>query len=332
MKICVLGAGSWGIALSLHLRLAGHEVSVWEHQPAKAEDLKRKRENPKLLPGVLLPTEVLVGSNLGEVLVGREGVVIALPSHVVGATLAEVRSHLPKGAWVACASKGLEEGTDLRMSEVLKKNLKNEHSITAISGPSHAEEVSKRMPTTVVAASEQPEASRRVQEAFHSDYFRVYTSSDLLGVELAGALKNVIAIAAGITDGLGLGDNSKAAIMTRGLHEMTRLGLAMGAQAPTFAGLAGMGDLIVTCTSRHSRNRLLGEKLGKGTSIDQALGEMVMVAEGVRTSRAAVDLAQKYRIEMPITQEVFAVLFKGKSAKEAAKSLLSRSAKAENEY
>jgi glycerol-3-phosphate dehydrogenase (NAD(P)+) len=187
------------------------------------------------------------------------------------------------------------------------------------------------MPTTVVAASSNPSLSKTVQGAFHSDYFRVYTSADITGVELGGALKNVIAIAAGISDGLGLGDNSKAALMTRGLHEITRLGVALGAQASTFSGLAGMGDLIVTCCSHHSRNRLLGEKIGKGASLEQALNEMVMVAEGVKTSHAAVELARKAKVEVPITEEVFKVLFERKNAREAVKSLLSRTAKPETD-
>jgi glycerol-3-phosphate dehydrogenase (NAD(P)+) len=331
MKLSVLGAGSWGIALSLHLKRAGHEVTLWDHDTVKADQLARERENKKLLPGVLLPEEITVVSDMERALWEREGVVIAVPSHVVRSTSEKASANWPRGAWVVCASKGLEEESHLRLSEVLKQSLKSEALIAVLSGPSHAEEVSRKMPTTVVAASADAGLSKKVQEAFHSDYFRVYTSTDVAGVELGGSLKNVIAIAAGITDGLGLGDNSKAAIMTRGLHEITRLGVALGAQAQTFAGLAGMGDLIVTCTSRHSRNRLLGEKMGKGASLDQALKEMVMVAEGMKTSHAALELAQQLKVEVPITLEVYEVLFKGKPAKEAARSLLARSAKPEQE-
>ncbi len=217
------------------------------------------------------------------------------------------------------------------MSEVLKQSLNNESLIAVLSGPSHAEEVSRKMPTTVVAASADKGLSKTVQTVFHSDYFRVYTSHDVAGVELGGSLKNVIAIAAGITDGLGLGDNSKAAIMTRGLHEISRLGISLGAQPQTFAGLAGMGDLIVTCTSHHSRNRLLGEKMGKGKGLEQALKEMVMVAEGMKTSHAALELARQLKVEVPITQQVYKVLFEGRNAKEAVKSLLSRTAKPETD-
>jgi len=331
MKICVLGAGSWGIALSLHLKRAGHSVSLWGHSPDKMKNLRDRHENLVQLPGVLLPAEVEVTADLGQALAGREGVVFAVPSHAIRETSQMAFGHWPTEAWAVCATKGLEEETHLRMSEVLKQNLKNNNLIAVLSGPSHAEEVSRKMPTTVVAASDHPAFSMTVQSVFHSDYFRVYTSTDVLGVELGGALKNVIAIAAGISDGLGLGDNTKAALVTRGLHEITRLGVALGAQAPTFAGLAGMGDLIVTCTSQHSRNRLLGEKLGKGIALPEALKEMVMVAEGVRTSHAAVEMARKVKVDVPITEEVYKVLFEGKKAKEAMLSLLSRSAKPEQD-
>lgn len=331
MKLCVLGAGSWGIALSAHLYRAGHNIRLWEHDLSKAETLKQTRENKVLLPGILLPADIMVTSRMEEATEGGEGVVLVVPSHVVRPTIQKAFMTWPKGAWVVCATKGLEEQSHLRMSEVLKEYIENDDLISVLSGPSHAEEVSRKMPTTVVAASTNPALSKTVQGVFHSEYFRVYTSTDVAGVELGGSLKNVIAIAAGISDGLGLGDNSKAALMTRGLHEITRLGLALGAQPQTFAGLAGMGDLIVTCCSRHSRNRLLGEKVGKGAAMEQALSEMIMVAEGVKTSHAAVDLAHKAKVEVPIIEEVYQVLFKNKSAKEAVKSLMARAAKAEQD-
>lgn len=331
MKLCVLGAGSWGIALSAHLHRAGHSIRLWEYDPAKAKSLRQTRENKVILPGILLPADILITSRIEEALEGGEGVVMVVPSHVVRPTIQKAATTWPKGAWVACATKGLEENTHLRMSELLKEYIKDDSLIAVLSGPSHAEEVSRKMPTTVVAASTNPALSTTVQGVFHSDYFRVYTSTDVAGVELGGSLKNVIAIAAGISDGLGLGDNSKAALMTRGLHEITRLGVALGAQPQTFAGLAGMGDLIVTCCSRHSRNRLLGEKIGKGATLEQALSEMVMVAEGVKSSHAAVELAKKAKVEVPITEEVYQVLFKNKSAKEAVKSLMARAARAEQD-
>lgn len=331
MKLCVLGGGSWGIALSVHLHRTGHSIRLWEYDSTKSQELKQTRENKIILPGILLPADILVTSRIEAALEGVEGVVLVVPSHVARSTIQKAVSSWPKDAWVACATKGLEEKTHLRMSELLKQYIKNDSLVSVISGPSHAEEVSRKMPTTVVAASSNPALSTTVQGVFHSDYFRVYTSTDVTGVELGGALKNVIAIAAGISDGLGLGDNAKAALMTRGLHEITRLGVAMGAQPVTFAGLAGMGDLIVTCCSRHSRNRLLGEKIGKGASLEQALGEMVMVAEGIKTSHAAVDLARKAKVDVPITEEVYKVLFERKSAKEAVKSLLARAARAEQD-
>jgi glycerol-3-phosphate dehydrogenase (NAD(P)+) len=331
MKLCVLGAGSWGIALSTHLYRIGHSIRLWDFDQVKAETLKQTRENQIFLPGVFLPNDILVTSRMEEALDGREGVVLAVPSHAVRPTIQKAISFWPKDAWITCATKGLEEQSHLRMSELLQQYINDENHISVISGPSHAEEVSQKMPTTIVAASNNSALSKTVQSVFHSDYFRVYTSTDVAGVELGGALKNIIAIAAGISDGLGLGDNSKAALMTRGLHEITRLGVALGAQPQTFAGLAGMGDLIVTCCSRHSRNRLLGEKIGKGASLKQALSEMVMVAEGVKTSHAAVELAQKTKVEVPITEEVYKVLFEEKSAKEAVKSLMARAARAEQD-
>ncbi len=329
MRLCVLGGGSWGIALTLHLKRAGHLLSLWDHNQAKAQSLADKRENSLVLPGILLPQDILVTSNIETALAGAEGVVMAVASHGVRSSAKSAAPTWPKGAWVVCVAKGLEEETQMRMSEVLKQNLNSDVSIAVLSGPSHAEEVSRKMPTTVVSASTDPKLAKTIQDVFHSDYFRVYTSADVTGVELGGALKNVIAIAAGITDGLGLGDNAKAALMTRGLHEITRLGAALGAQPQTFAGLACMGDLIVTCTSRHSRNRLLGEKIGKGATLEKALKEMVMVAEGVKTSKAARALAQLAKVEVPITEEVFKVLYEGKKAKEAVITLLSRTAKPE---
>lgn len=332
MKICVLGAGSWGIALTIHLKRAGHTPTLWAYKAVQATRLAETRENPTLLPGAVLPDDILITHNLNDALADTEGVVMAVPSQSIRSTCWEASAFIDRGTWVVCAAKGLEETTHLRMSEVLKQNLTNNPSIAVLSGPSHAEEVLKKMPTTVVAASADAETATAVQSAFHSEYFRVYTSDDLIGVELGGALKNVIAIAAGITDGLGLGDNAKAALMTRGLHEITRLGVALGAQPATFAGLAGMGDLIVTCTSRHSRNRLLGEKLGKGATLETALGEMVMVAEGAKTARSALALAQQKKVEVPIIEEVNQVLFEGKKAKDALKSLLSRPSKSEKDF
>ncbi|MGH7739746.1 MAG: NAD(P)H-dependent glycerol-3-phosphate dehydrogenase [bacterium] len=331
MKITVLGSGSWGITLSLHLAAAGHSLSLFASNETKAADLASRRESVQFLPGVQIPKTILITSDLARALERSEGVVFTVPSHGLRTTAQKAAGFWPRGAWALSASKGLEENTLDRMSQILDECLPPKTRVGVLSGPSHAEEVSKRIPTTVVVASRDETLCESIQTAFHADYFRVYTSTDLVGVELGGALKNVIAIAAGILDGLGLGDNTKAALMTRGLHEMSRLGVAMGAVAETFSGLTGMGDLMVTCASRHSRNRLLGEKIGRGLTLEQALGEMSMVAEGVRTAKAAVELAEKAGVEVPILRQVFEVLYHGKTARESMMDLLSRSAKPERD-
>ncbi len=330
MKIAVLGSGSWGITLSIHLANTGHQVFLLASNESKAKELGLKRENNRILPGIQLPPSVTVTSDMEKALAAAEGVVFSIPSHGFRAVAQRAAAHWPKGAWALSASKGLEESSHDRMSQILAQTLPKGTRLGVLSGPSHAEEVSKKIPTTVVVASTDESLSTQIQNVFHADYFRVYTSPDIIGVELGGALKNVIAIAAGILDGLGLGDNTKAALMTRGLHEMRRLGVALGASAETFSGLTGMGDLMVTCVSRHSRNRLLGEKIGRGANLTEALQEMSMVAEGVRTAQSAVELAQQVKVEVPIMREVYAVLIEGKNAKESMINLLSRSAKPEN--
>lgn len=329
MKICILGAGSWGTVLAFHLHNNGHQINLWSFDPAQVNELASQRRN-HLIPDVVLNTEINVTPSLEQALHLAEGVVLAVPSNAIRSTAHSASAFWPLNGWAVCVSKGLEPQTHLRLSEVLAQALPPGTPIAVLSGPSHAEEVARKSPTTVVASSREISLAQKVQDVFHSEYFRVYTSEDLLGVEMGGSLKNVIAIAAGILDGLGLGDNTKAALMTRGLYEMTRLGVALGAQAQTFAGLAGMGDLTVTCISRHSRNRLLGEKIGQGKTLEKALSEMTMVAEGVNTAKAALDLAETVGVEMPITREVYNVLFNAKSAPEAVKSLLARVAKPEN--
>jgi glycerol-3-phosphate dehydrogenase (NAD(P)+) len=329
MKIAVLGSGSWGITLSIHLSNAGHQVLLLASNESKAADLSLKRTNEKLLPGIQIPDSVVILSDMEKVLAGAQGVVFSIPSHGLRAVAKRAAAHWPRGAWALSASKGLEENTHDRMSQILRECLPSQTRLGVLSGPSHAEEVSKKIPTTVVVASTDAGLSTEIQAVFHTDYFRVYTSTDMVGVELGGAFKNVIAIAAGILDGLGLGDNTKAALMTRGLHEMRRLGVALGASAETFSGLTGMGDLMVTCVSRHSRNRLLGEKIGRGASLTEALKEMSMVAEGVRTAKSAVEMAQQVGVEVPIMKQVYEVLYQGKTARESMIHLLSRSAKPE---
>lgn len=303
---------------------------MWAFDPKQAQELITTRRNT-LIPEAVLPSKILVTDSITEALEGAEGVVFAVPSSAIRSSAQTASSHWPHQTWAVCVSKGLEPKTHLRLSEVLSQTLPPQTPLAVLSGPSHAEEVVGKLPTTVVAASSNSALAKTVQDVFHSDFFRVYTSSDLLGVELGASLKNVIAIAAGISDGLGLGDNTKAALMTRGLSEMSRLGVALGAKPQTFAGLTGMGDLTVTCISRHSRNRLLGEKIGQGKNLQQALAEMTMVAEGMFTAKAALDLAEIAGVEIPITQEVYNVLFNHKTPKEAIKSLLARSAKPEND-
>ncbi len=331
MKITVLGAGSWGITLAVHLFRVGHEVRLWEFDSAVANRLQKSRESEQFLPGIRLPDGIEVTNDMAGALNGPSGVVFAVPSHVMRSVAFQAAHFWPRGAGAVSVAKGLEEKTYLRMSEVLTQTLGGEVPVAAFSGPSHAEEVSRQIPTTLVAASRDPEFARTVQKVFHAQFLRVYTSTDLIGVELGGALKNIIAIAAGLLDGMGMGDNTKAALMTRGLHEITRLGVALGAQPKTFSGLTGMGDLFVTCMSRHSRNRLLGEKIGKGMSFEKALSEMVMVAEGVKSTRVAYELARMKKIEVPITDQVYHILYKGKPARDALKDLLSRDAKPEQE-
>ncbi|MCD6165763.1 NAD(P)H-dependent glycerol-3-phosphate dehydrogenase [candidate division KSB1 bacterium] len=331
MKIGILGAGGWGTALSILLSSNGHKVTLWEFQPNVAHVLATKRVNEPLLPGVRIPDEVEITSELGQVVENAEIIVIAVPSHVVRSLTERMRSFSLQDKLVVSVAKGLENETLKRLSEVILENLPqlNSAQIVILSGPSHAEEVSRGVPTTVVAASESLESAKKIQRIFTTSTFRVYTNIDVIGVELGGSLKNIIAIAAGISDGVGYGDNTKAALMTRGLVEITRLGVAMGANPMTFAGLSGMGDLIVTCMSRYSRNRYVGEQIGRGRKLSEVLSEMVMVAEGVRTTKSAVALAEKYHVEMPITQQVYEVLFGNKDPQVAMSELMSRDLKVE---
>jgi glycerol-3-phosphate dehydrogenase (NAD(P)+) len=330
-KVAVLGAGSWGIATSILLISNGHEVTLWEFDQKEAEKLGSLREHPGKLPGVKLPEEVLITNDLKGALEGKDLIALPLPSHTMREVAQRVSPLLQGDPVLLSLSKGIEIGSLKRISEVLTDELPKAHHsrIAVLSGPSHAEEVARRMPTTITVASKDGEVSRRVQEIFMNDYFRVYTHRDLVGVELAGSLKNVIAIAVGICDGLGFGDNTKGALLARGLAEIARLGVKLGADYRTFAGLSGVGDLITTAMSKYSRNRHLGEEIGRGKSLDQVLSEMTMVAEGVKTTQSAYALAQKHEVEMPITEQVYLVLFEKKSSKAAAVELMVREPKAE---
>jgi len=329
MKTAVLGAGSWGMTLAAHLQRVGQEVGLWEIDPARAGRLQVERVDRVILPGLTLPASIEVSPDIAHVMKGVDAVVFVVPSHHMRSSARRAATCWPRGAFAVNAAKGLEEGTLRRMDEVLAEELPKGTSVGVLSGPSHAEEVAELHPTALVAAARAKADAARIQELFHGDPLRIYTSIDLVGVGLGGSLKNVIALAAGVLDGLGLGDNTKAALMTRGLHEITRLGVALGASPETFAGLAGMGDLFVTCMSRHSRNRLLGEKIGKGLTLEAALAQMVMVAEGVKTARAARELAHGVRVEAPIVEQVCRVLFEGVPAREAVKALMARDAKPE---
>jgi glycerol-3-phosphate dehydrogenase (NAD(P)+) len=332
MRIGIIGAGGWGTALALQIHQNGHEVDLWEFFPDYAGHMERLRENPDFLPGIPIPDSIRITSDLGSAVHDKEVLVFAVPSHVMRRVAVQISSYGFGKALLVSASKGIENDTLHRMSEVILQAYANRIDpgrIVALSGPSHAEEVSRGIPTLVVAASTSEDSACQVRDVIRSPSFRVYTSADVVGVELGGALKNIIAIAAGISDGVGFGDNTKAALMTRGIVEITRLGAAMGANPATFSGLSGMGDLIVTCTSRHSRNRRIGEQIGMGKSLAEVLDGMKMVAEGIRTTRSAVDLARKHRISMPITQEVHDILFRGKNPKQAVYDLMTRDPKAE---
>ncbi|PJA27819.1 MAG: NAD(P)H-dependent glycerol-3-phosphate dehydrogenase [candidate division Zixibacteria bacterium CG_4_9_14_3_um_filter_46_8] len=331
LKIAVLGGGSWGIAFSVHLCICGHKVRIWEFNKADAALLAGTRQHQGKLPGIIIPREIRIENDLHSVLDGVRIIAMAIPSHTVRQVVRSLRGDLNREVLIINLAKGLETDTLMRMSQVIIEELGDEfrNNVMTLSGPSHAEEVSRQIPTTVTVAGDSIENLEYVQRLFTSNYFRLYTNTDLVGVELAGSLKNIIAIAAGICDGLGYGDNTKGALLTRGLAEITRLGLAMGAVPDTFAGLAGLGDLITTCLSRHSRNRFVGEQIGLGKNLEQVLHEMTMVAEGVRTTQAAYKLANMYQVEMPITIEMYSILFGGKSPREAVNDLMTRIPKPE---
>jgi glycerol-3-phosphate dehydrogenase (NAD(P)+) len=327
-NVSIMGAGSWGTALAVLLANNGHQVKMWSCFSEEVEMINRDREHVHKLPGVKVPQGVSCTGDMEEALIDTDAVVSVVPSQTVRKNAVEFSRYIKDGQIIVSCAKGLEDNTGLRMSEVLKQEIPGA-LVVALSGPSHAEEVGKDIPTAIVAASEDMKAAEFVQDLFMSPSFRVYTNSDITGVELGGALKNIIALCAGISDGLGFGDNTKAALMTRGITEMSRLGVSLGAKPETFSGLAGIGDLIVTCTSMHSRNRRAGILIGEGKSVKEAIEEVKMVVEGVTTTKAAYDLAVKQGIEMPITTEAYEVLFNGKNAKQAVIELMTRDKKYE---
>ena len=328
MKITVLGAGSWGTALAMTAEKNGHLVSLWTHdsEEAKTMDEGRKCKN---LPEIRIPDTIRILSSLEEAVKDAELLIFAIPSIYTREMAMRVKPYAGKEQILLTVSKGIEEKTLLTMSEILEEVFP-ENRVAVLSGPSHAEEVSRFIPTTIVCASKEEETAKIIQNAFLSDSFRVYTNKDIRGVEIGAALKNVIALAAGIADGLGYGDNTMAALITRGIAEISRLGMAMGCHRETFAGLSGIGDLIVTCVSKHSRNRRAGILIGKGERYEDAMKEVGQVVEGVYAAKAAKALGEKYRVELPIVKEVNAILFEGKEPKDAVSELMLRDRRSEN--
>ncbi len=327
-KIAVIGAGGWGLALGLLLHENKNEVIFWCYNEQEKDDILQHRENKRCLPGVKIPIEIRFTCEMKEALEGADVAIIAVPSKAVRTTVQMMKEVVHEQTIIVNVSKGIENDTLKCLAEVIEEELIN--PVVVLSGPSHAEEVARHIPTAVTVSSKQMEKAREVQELFMNHYFRVYTNDDLIGVELGGALKNVIALAAGIVEGMGYGDNTKAALITRGIAEITRLGVAMGGKPSTFSGLTGIGDLIVTCTSGHSRNRRAGELVGQGLTIDEAIKRVNMVVEGVPTTKATYALMKEYQVEMPILNAIYVVLFENKPVKETIDSLMMRDRKDEH--
>lgn len=328
MKIGVWGAGSWGTALANLLANNGNDVIVWSIDEKEVDMLSTYHEQKDRLPGVKLHDSLTFTTNIGEATTEKEMIVCAVPSPFVRSTSKSGAPYVHDGQLIVNVSKGIEEATLTTLVEIIEEEIPKAN-VAVLSGPSHAEEVARNIPTTVVAGARDMETANLIQNVFMNELFRVYTSTDVTGIELGGSVKNVIALAAGISDGLGCGDNTKAALMTRGVAEIIRLGMAMGAKIETLAGLSGIGDLIVTCTSKHSRNRNAGYLIGQGKTYEEAMAEVKMVVEGVYSAKATLLLAKKYNVDMPIVEEVNQVLFHGKTAREAMYELLNRDRKPE---
>lgn len=328
-KIGIIGAGSWGIALSVLLHNNGHDVSVWSIIKEEIAMLREKREHESKLPGVHLAEDILFTDDLQEITADRDVLIMAVPSPYTRSTSKMLRGLVKEGQIIVNVAKGIEEATLDTLTDIIEEELPGVNA-AVLSGPSHAEEVGRCIPTTCVVGAHDPHTAQYLQSIFISPVFRVYTSPDMLGIELGGALKNVIALAAGIADGLGYGDNTKAALITRGIAEIARLGIAMGGKSETFYGLTGIGDLIVTCASVHSRNRKAGYLIGQGRTMEEAMDEVKMIVEGVYSAKAALALSKQYGIEMPIVEQVNKVLFEGKRADEAVNELMMRDPKIEN--
>jgi glycerol-3-phosphate dehydrogenase (NAD(P)+) len=331
-KIGVIGAGSWGTTLADLLAKKGHDVTLWAYEADLVAEMKQTRCNNLFLQGITLSPNLEFTNELQEAVAEKGLLLFVVPTQVLRMVVRNALPFFKSSALIVSASKGIELDTLMTVSQIYEELLPGDlyRNFSALSGPSFAREVALEMPTAVAVAANRPEVALQVQRIFTRSYFRVYTNNDIIGVELGGAIKNVIAIAAGISDGLGFGHNTRAALITRGLAEMNRLGRAMGAQAATFAGLAGMGDLVLTCTGDLSRNRSVGFKLGEGRRLDEILGEMRMVAEGVKTTESAYNLSRRLKVDMPITEKVYQVLYEGKPAREAVLELMTRDLKAED--
>lgn len=322
-NICILGGGSWGTALAVVLAKKGYNIDLWLRDKKQCDEINNTRENLKYLQGILLPNNIRATNDIIKAVSNKKIIVSAVPTHAVRETMKVIKNHICGEPIIVNVAKGIEIDTLLRVSEVVAEEIPNAE-YTILSGPSHAEEVARDTPTTVVAASTKKAVAELIQDVFMTPKFRVYTNPDVIGVELGGALKNVIALGAGISDGLGYGDNTKAALMNRGFVEIARIGEAMGANKMTFAGLSGIGDLIVTCTSMHSRNRRAGILIGQGHSLEKATESIGMVVEGVKTAKAAYELSKKYGVTMPITEEIYKVLYNGADVKNAVVKLMLR--------
>ena len=329
-KISVIGSGGWGIALTILLHKNGHNLTIWSFDKKEAEELKINRQNKTKLPNILLPEDIKVTNNLKEAVDNKDILVLAVPSKAIRSVSKSLKDIIKDNQIIVNVAKGLEEDTLKTMTDIIEEELKEKNpQVAVLSGPSHAEEVGKGIPTTCVVSAHNKELTLHLQNIFMNPSFRVYRSPDMIGVEIGGALKNVIALAAGIADGLNYGDNTKAALITRGIKEISSLGVAMGGEQSTFYGLTGLGDLIVTCASMHSRNRRAGILLGQGKTLDEAIKEVNMVVEGVYSAKSALMAAKKYNIEIPIIEQVNAVLFENKNAAEAVNELMIRDKKLE---
>ena len=329
-NIGIIGAGSWGIALAVLLHNNGHKITVWSILQDEIDMLNTEHEHKDKLPGVKLPEDMMFTTDIKGAIEGKDILVLAVPSPFTRSTAHNMQKYVTDGQIIVNVAKGIEEKSLMTLSQVIEEEIP-QADVAVLSGPSHAEEVGRGIPTTIVVGAKTKKTAEFIQNTFMSDVFRVYTSPDVLGIELGAALKNVVALAAGIADGLGYGDNTKAALITRGIAEISRLGIAMGGKYETFSGLSGMGDLIVTCASMHSRNRRAGILIGQGKSMEEAMAEVKMVVEGVYSAKAAMGLSKKYDVELPIIEQVNEVLFQNKPAAEAVRDLMLRDKKIENQ-